>query len=113
MRTNRGSGNRTEWGARDASHYLKNWRTLGAFRDEVVPGASQKTVHFNRKQRQETMYKYLEDFWRTNATEEQMRKGSTYVKSCAEARLRNMAGSRVIVFAIWEVGNSRARFSGI
>ena len=92
------------WEARDAGQYLKNWRDLVAFRDRAFPEANQRGMHCTPEQRVHIMHTYIEDFKQNHATPQQLKKGSVAVKSCAEARLNRLAGSRLVIFGIWEVG---------
>jgi hypothetical protein len=48
--------------------------------------------------------RYLTWFANEEATEKQKQRSTAYLRSCAEAKMRNDTGSRFAAFAIWEIG---------
>ena len=87
---------------RDAVAYINNWRQLALFRSAV-----DASPHWNPRpgtalppeQRQRVFQAYLSDF-----RDNHLNPGQAYKKNIAEARLRNLAGTRAAAFVIWELG---------
>jgi len=110
-----GLKDRSLWIARDPALYISHWREYTSLRERVDVGANvpqlatEQLMHFDERQVQAVFQAYLAQFNRAEATAEQLSRGCTYLKSCAEAKLNRECGSRLIVFAIWEVGLPQVR----
>jgi len=110
-----GLNDRSLWIARDPALYISHLREYTSLRERVDVGANvpqlatEQLMHFDERQVQAVFQAYLAQFNRAEATAEQLSRGCTYLKSCAEAKLNRECGGRLIVFAIWEVGLPQVR----
>ena len=101
-----GLQDRSVWKPRDTSKYLSNWRQLAALREKIIPLANAQSIHFSKAQVTAICNNYMKDF-KTPSRPNQLSKKWTYYKSCVECKLRNVAGSTFVAYAIWELGLPR------
>ena len=101
-----GLQDRSVWEPRDTGKYISKWRQLAALREQIIPDANAQSMHFSKEQVTEIFKLYFEDF-KTTLTPNQLNKKWPYYKGCVESKLRTEAGSRSVVYAIWEVGLPR------
>ena len=101
-----GLQDRTTWTPRDACTYIKHWREQILWREHVDTQANNASspMHLDTQQVQTVFQEYIADFIANVATPEQKSRPFTYLKSCSEARLRTLCGTRLLAFAIWEIG---------
>jgi hypothetical protein len=88
------------WEAEDPQKMLQRWTWYASFRPRLMP-----TGHVLQSHGVKACYdRYLTWFVNEEATEKQKQRGTTYLRSCAAAKMRNDTGSRFAASAIWEIG---------
>ena len=102
-----GLQDRTVFRPVDAHERIANWRLLAEWRNVVHHNANADNIHFTTDERQEVFQRYLHDFTQNHLQGAQEKWNFVKRKSAAEARLNRTAGSKILVFAIWEVGLPR------
>ena len=108
-----GLKDRSVWQPRDTSKYIHQWRELAAWRARIGIDDDDKstadTEHGKQLSKDETtriFTLYLKDL-KTTLRTEQVGRDWTYYKSCAESKLNRKSGSRLVAYAIWEIGLPR------
>ena len=101
-----GTKDQTAWQHRDTPEYIRAWREISEYREELDPQANEPSapVHFGPEQTQNIFHLYITRFRLTEATPKQKLESWSKNESKAEARLNRLCGSRHVAFAIWQVG---------
>ncbi len=97
------------WEPRDTGEYIRQWHELAAWRARIEIDAdaeSTAATEHGKQLSKEIFTLYLEDF-KTSLRPEQLGRPWTYYKSCAESKLRRDSGSKLVAYAIWEIGLPR------
>ena len=98
-----GLADRTRLKPRDARAYINKWRDLAALRDEVIPNANDRLIHFSGTQVTRVRDLYYGRFLTTARPDQDKRR----LRSCFASRLKTEAGSSFVAHAIWEIGLPR------
>jgi hypothetical protein len=103
-----GLQDRSVWEPRDTGKYIRQWRELAAWRARIeIGGDAESAAATERTQEVTQIFKlYLDDF-KTSLRQDQLGRPWKYYKSCVESKLRRESGSRLVAYAIWEIGLPR------
>jgi hypothetical protein len=104
----RGLKDQSEWQARDASKYIRNWYNLASMREKVDPhaDATEHSIAFSKDQMNQIFKSYMDDM-KKNLKPGQEGKTWAFYKSCAYVRMKNEAGHSFLANAIWAIGLPR------